>query len=141
MPRRSRAMPRVSEKVVQAQITQLLRSIGGAVYVLGTVRRRGDYPGTCQSPGLPDLLAFLPPPSSGPGLPGSALEMLVAVEVKAAGGRLRPEQAAFRAHALAAGMTHLVGDLDVVIAWLVCRGFLRSSSVPSYRQPKEETTR
>jgi hypothetical protein len=27
---------------------------------MGTTRRRGDYPGTMQTPGIPDLMAFLP---------------------------------------------------------------------------------
>jgi hypothetical protein len=53
-------LPRVSERAEQSHIVQLLRTVGGQVYVLGTTRRRGDYAGTMQTPGLPDLLAFLP---------------------------------------------------------------------------------
>jgi hypothetical protein len=51
---------RVPERVQQAHIIRLVRTIGGVVYVLGTVRRRGDYQGTMQTPGISDLLVFLP---------------------------------------------------------------------------------
>jgi hypothetical protein len=46
--------PRIPEKVIQQQIVTLLRSIGAQVWVLGTRRKRGDYQGTMQTPGLPD---------------------------------------------------------------------------------------
>lgn len=118
--------PVVPEKVEQAHIVRLLRSLGGQVYVLGTHRRRGDHPGTMQTPGLPDLIAFLPR------IPG-----VLCVEVKSARGRLRPEQAAFRASCLAIGppVYHVVGGLNAVLAQLVALGLLRADQVPAHRLP------
>lgn len=131
--RMAHATHRVPEKTVQSHIVQLLRSIGGRVYVLGTVRRRGDFPGTMQSPGVPDLIAFVRLP--GDLLPRTAC---VFIECKAAGGRLRPEQAEFRALCEASGTPHVVGDLDAVIAWLVERGVVKADQFPHYRQPQEQ---
>lgn len=122
---------RVPEKTEQAHIVQLLRSVGAAVYVLGTHRRRGDYQGTCQTPGLPDLMAFVPSGSTVP-------PRLLFVECKAAGGRLRVEQIDFQEHCHIAEVEHVVGDLDAVIAWLVERGVVKAQLFPSYRQPKEQ---
>lgn len=51
------ASVRVPEKVVQAHIVQLIRSLGGRAYVLGTRRRSTDFHGTMQTPvgdGWPD---------------------------------------------------------------------------------------
>jgi hypothetical protein len=98
-------MPRVPEKTVQADVQRLLLMLGFRVRVLGTTRPRGDHPGTCQSPGLPDLICF------GRG-------RCLMVEVKARGGRLRPAQAAFRNDCLAAGVAHVTGGVDEVLAWL-----------------------
>jgi hypothetical protein len=125
------AIGRVSEKVVQSHVVHLLRSVGGAVYVLGTRRPTGDFQGTRQSPGIPDVYCLLPSPRSGAGGPRALW-----VEVKAAGGRLRPEQAAFREQCTAADVPHVVGGLDDVIAWLIDRGYLAAQQVPSYRLPK-----
>lgn len=120
--------PRVPEKAVQVQIVTLLRSIGARVYVLGTTRRRGDYHGTMQTEGLPDLLAFLPAKA------GHAPRLL-AVEVKAAGGRARPEQLIFRDCCEATGVAHVLGDLDALFAWLIAEGYLRRDNVGHYHQP------
>ena len=94
---------------------KLLRSVGGQVYVMGTTRRRGDWPGTMQTPGIPDLMAFMP---SRP-LVGIAHPILLFVECKADGGRIRPEQAEFRAWCQDAHVEHVLGTLDAVIQWLV----------------------
>lgn len=114
--------PRVSERVVQAQIVALLRSLGAKVYVLGTVRRRGDYQGTMQSPGIADLLVFLR---------GRQLW----VECKAAGGRMSPAQVEFQALCGMAGVAHVVGGVDAVLAWLVDAGIVKADNVAHYRQP------
>ena len=74
-------MRRQPEGHAQRAIVQLLSHVGCLVWTLGTTRRRGDYHGTCQSPGLPDLIAHLP---NGGGV--------LFVEVKAKGGRLRPSR-------------------------------------------------
>jgi hypothetical protein len=109
---------RQPEKAEQAAIVRLLRLIGARVWVLGTRRPRGDYPGTCQTPGLPDLIACLP---AREGRPPRRVE----IEVKAAAGRLSPAQADYAAHARAAGIDHVVGGLDAVLAYLRAGGWVR----------------
>lgn len=114
---------RVPERVIQAQVVSLLRSIGARVYVLGTVRPKGDTPGTRQSKGIPDLYAFLPPlPYTDPNS-----WKPVWIEVKAKGGRLRPEQAEFRDTCVKANHRHIVGGLDDVVAYLQQRGWLKAA--------------
>lgn len=128
--------PRVPEKAVQAHIVQLLRSIGGQVYTMGTTRRRGDFAGTMQTPGIPDVMAFLPDRDSPFPAAPTQRRVFLFVEVKARGGRMRPEQIAFREWCIAAGVVHIVGDLDDVIAWLVEHGHVKADSVPHYRRPE-----
>jgi hypothetical protein len=126
-------LPRVSEKTVQAQGVTLLRTLGAKVYVLGTTRRRGDFQGTMQTPGIADIFGFLPEQS--PTIPRWTPFWW---EVKAAGGRLRPEQQDFEALCQGAYLTHIVGDLDVLIAFLVRGGWLKADNVPYYRRPAAE---
>jgi hypothetical protein len=129
--------PRIPEKAVQAHVVQLLRSIGGKVWVTGTKRPRGDFQGTRMTPGLPDLVAFLPPRAYR--IQGDipyAKPVLLFVECKAAGGRLRPEQQEFRDLCQDCDVAHIAGDLDAVIAWLSERHYVRASQFPTYRQPK-----
>jgi hypothetical protein len=108
---------------------QLLRTLGASVYVLGTTRRRGDYPGTMQTPGVPDLLAFVPT------APGASERRLLCIEVKTTVGRLSPAQVVFRSQCAAADIAHVTGPLDAVIAWLLERRLLSRGSVPHYRLP------
>ena len=128
--------PRQRERSDQAGIVQLLRSLGAQVYVLGTTRRRGDHPGTMQTAGLPDLIVFL---YTAPARRQAGLlfpRRLLYVEVKAPGGRLRPQQVQFRDCCAEARVDHLVGGLDAVIAWLIAEGYLQSNQVPHYRGEK-----
>jgi hypothetical protein len=124
------SVPRVSEKTEQSHIVQLLRSIGGKVYVLGHPSpndgRRSR--GTGQTPGIPDVLAFLHARADEP--------ELLFVEVKASGGRLQPEQAEFEDLATRAHVAHIVGGLDAVIAWLTEREYVKTESFPTYRISK-----
>lgn len=131
-----RRTARVPEKAVQAHIVQLLRTLGGQVYTMGTTRRNGDFAGTMQTPGIPDVMAFLPERDSPYPAAPTSRRLLLFIEVKARGGRLRPEQIAFRERCVAAGVAHVVGDLDDVIAWLVEHGQMKADSVPHYRQPE-----
>jgi hypothetical protein len=116
---------RPTERQQQAQIVALLTSLGGKVWTLGTTRKRRDHHGTMQSPGLPDLIAFIPTKHQ---TEARHWEFLV-VEVKAKGGRLRPEQQTFRDLCHAAGIPHIVGDLDAVFAWLLDKGYLRREQI------------
>lgn len=123
-------MRRQPERAEQRAIVRLLSLCGCQVWPIGTTRRHGDYHGTMQAPGLPDLLAFLP---RGGGL--------LCVEVKAEGGRLRHDQVRFRTACLDCEapflVHHVVGGQDAVIAYLLELGLLRAHQVPYYRQPVE----
>lgn len=138
-----RTRPRLSEKREQQHIVQALRAVGATVYVLGTVHR--GEPGsmtTRQTPGLPDLCVHLPDapkgrvPDMDRWVAGVELSPCAAhqlwIEVKAQGGRLRPAQAGFRDFCRLAGVPHLVGGLDVVLAYLQQQGYLRE--IAHYRQ-------
>ena len=131
------------EKVVQQHVVQLLRSIGADVWVLGTRRAKGDYPGTRQTPGLPDVLACLPTHMA----PRWTQEpdghiyrtdkrVWLAIECKSDTGRLRPEQQHFRQCCHDSDMLHVTGGLDDVIAKLVQLGYLKAESVAHYRRPE-----
>jgi hypothetical protein len=148
---------RVLEKTEQAHIQQLLTSIGGMVYVLGTRRSRGkpcpncqtfvpEDQGTRQTAGIADLVAFLPPrpkyePMDVDEETGSfsrfqaGRPVLLFVECKAEGGRLSIEQRAFRDLCIDAEIAHVVGGLNAVIAWLVPRHYVKAENFPHYRQP------
>ena len=115
--------PSRPEKVEQAHGVRLLRLIGAAVYVSGTVRRKGDYQGTMQTPGIPDVEAWLPWPQDTSSDAGPTRRPLK-WECKRAGGQLSPEQEAYRQHCLDAGVAHVVGPLDSLVAWLVGAGYL-----------------
>ena len=118
------------EKVEQAHILQLIASVGGTAYVLGTRRPKGDYQGTRQTPGVPDVIAFVPKPT----MRGHGMQIALFIEVKrSVGGRLSPEQSAFRDHCRFSGQEHVVGGLNAVIAWMVQNGVITDRQVPHYR--------
>ena len=130
MTKRS-AVPRVPEKIIQQQIVQALRSVGAAVYVLGRPPRKDTARmGTGQTPGIPDLYVLLPD------APQSTLrcedEQIKAhglwIEVKADGGKLRPQQAEFARLCGGAGCPHLVGGLDVVLSYLMQHGYMKEAA-------------
>lgn len=131
------------ERTEQQHVVKLYRSIGAAVYVLGTTRQRGERcphckafvpntdHGTHQTPGVPDLFVFLPP---APRI--SRVPELLFHEVKAPRGRMSDEQKAFREACLQSSTAHVVGGLDAAIEFLVRTGRARTESFPYYRQPK-----
>ncbi len=107
------------ERAEQRAIVQLLRSIGASVYVLGTTRRKGDHPGTMQTPGIPDLYVHWPGRVT-------TFGFAMWIEVKAPKGRLSEAQKQFQAECRDTdGITHLVGGLDAVIAWCKTNGKLK----------------
>lgn len=125
-----RSIPVRLEKFEQQDGVKLLRSLGAVVYTIGTVRPRGDHPGTAMSPGLPDVICFLP-------RRGTAGRTLVVWEVKAPGGRLRPEQREFASLCFDAGVSHCTGDLTALMVWLVGHGFLKVDQLPHTRRPAD----
>jgi hypothetical protein len=134
-PTRPRALKH-PERHEQKAIVGLLSSLGGRVWVLGTTRKKGDHQGTMQTPGMVDCIAFLKRPGDSAREPFAPARVLLMIECKAKGGRLRPEQAMFREMCLEAEVHHVVGGVDAVIAWLVQYGFIKADSVPHYRIPK-----
>ncbi len=106
------------EKAEQAAIVKLLKLLGASVYVIGTKRRKGDYQGTMQTPGIPDLYAFLP------NVRGRADAKSIWIEVKAA-SKMSPAQEQFERDCWATETPHLVGGLDVVTDWLRQGGWIK----------------
>ena len=127
-----RAQP---EKAEQAGIVKLAMSLGGRVYVLGTRRRAGDYQGTMQTPGIPDLLVFLPVRWHTSGEAVGYRQLWI--EVKAATGRLSDAQNTFQGLCAMSGQPHVVGGVTEFCGWLIAQGYLTREQVPWYRQ---ETT-
>lgn len=127
--------PRQRERAEQTAIVQLLRSLGAKVYTLGTTRRRGDYHGTMQTPGLPDVIAYIKRKTwldADTPLDGIT-RRLVFIECKAPGGRLRSEQVEFRGLAIAADVAHITGGVNEVIAWLIDQRYMKADQVAHYR--------
>lgn len=124
------------ERYEQADGLKLLLGLGGRVYVSGTVRREGDYQGTMQTPGIPDVEVYLPAPRYGrPLVPGNTRRLLK-WECKRPGGKPSPAQRDYAELARAAGVDHVTGDLTALLAWLVSAGYLRADQLPHDRQPK-----
>jgi hypothetical protein len=121
-------LPRQSEKRVQAQIVSLIQAIGGQVNVIGRPSPKDGrtHRGTGQTPGLPDLYAFLP-------LRVDVPMRGVWIEVKAAGGKLRPEQRLFMEMCHAAGVPHILGGVDQVVAYLQAGGWVKADAAPMAR--------
>ena len=118
------------EKAEQAGTVRLLQLLGADVYTIGTRRPRGrtcpqcgtfvpEHAGTCQTPGLPDLLVFLPPADS------SSKRLVCFVEQKREGGRLSPEQRQFRVLAQTSSAVYVTGTAADVVTWLGEHGYLR----------------
>ena len=118
---RARSRCHQPEKAEQRAIVELLRLFGAPVYVLGTTRRKTDHPGTMQTPGLPDLYAFLPTK------PRSIVLQYrpIWIEVKSASGCLSDAQEAFRWLCEMSGEDHFVGTADQFAAELKRRGYLK----------------
>ena len=124
--------PRQPERAEQEAVKRLLLTIGAKFWVAGTVRKKGDHPGTMQTPGLADMpLVFLPIKNS--------VRQLVVIEVKSPkaaktkSGGLRPEQRELQVCCWEAGVPYIHGDLDAVIAWLVEHEYVKASQFPHYR--------
>ena len=110
------------EKEIQSDIVKLLGTVGAAVYKIGTTRKKGDHQGTMQTPGIPDLLAFVPLPPSRR-YPSNAVQLWI--EVKRPEGKMHLVQIEFRMRALEAGCEHVVGGVPEVLDWLKARGVVK----------------
>ena len=116
------------EKHEQAGTVKLLTLLGADVYVIGTSRPRGrpcpscgtfvaEHAGTCQTPGISDLIVFLP---------GPAPRRVCFIEQKRRGGVLSEPQQRFRDLAAKSTALYVAGTLDDVLDWLAERGYVRS---------------
>jgi hypothetical protein len=115
------------EKSEQAGTVKLLTLLGADVYVIGTTRPRGrpcpccgtfvaEHQGTCQTPGMADLVVFLPGP-----LP----RRVCFIEQKRHGGILSEPQQRFRDLASDSTALYVAGTLDDVMLWLNNGGYLK----------------
>lgn len=125
--------PRGGRKPVEIGDTEqrhtqvFLEKLGAKVYKVGTRRRKGDFHGTMQTPGISDLLAFMPV--------RNGRRRGLWVESKAGRGSLSDDQAVFKALCELAGWDHIVGDQNAVVAWCLREGYIRETQVPWYRLP------
>ena len=113
------------ERQEQTNICNLTRSLGGRVWVLGTTRRKGDFQGTMQTPGLPDLWIVLK------GTDGVS-ELALWWEVKAPGGKRTIEQVEFGLACANAKIPYGYGTLDDYIKWLIYQGRLKPDQVGAH---------
>lgn len=102
----------------------LLRHLGAVVYVLGTTRKRGDHPGTMQTAGLPDLLAFVPY-EHGEQRRG---ERLLVLEVKVPPNTTTDAQNEFALHCHDAGVAYVAGPFAAVVRWALAEGLLEGDA-------------
>ena len=104
------------EKEIQSDIVKLLETVGAAVYKIGTKRKKGDHQGTMQTPGIPDLLAFVPVRPAW---------VQLWIEVKRPGETRSDDQDTFRWNAIDAECEHVTGGVDEVLDWLKARGVVK----------------
>jgi hypothetical protein len=122
--------PLADERTEQGSIKNLLEQVGAIVYTLGTVRATccgicgspSTDPTTRQSPGLGDLVVYLPPPRRYPARGWTQAW----IECKGRRGTLSIEQVAFRELNLRAGVAHVVGGVDEVIEYLTAGGWVNT---------------
>lgn len=106
------------EKAEQRAILDLFGLVKAEVWVLGhpSPADGRSHRGTGQTPGLPDLVAFVPTVT----YPSSMQQ--VWVECKAPAGRLSAAQRGFQLACRRANVSHVVGGVDAMLAWLRARG-------------------
>lgn len=147
---RPRRKPGQHESVEQTHILNLLRSVGGEVWVLGTRRTQLCWKckaptrdmSTRQTPGIADIFCILPAPPLAPRTPAPlwwpGLPVPVWVEAKRGDGlgRLSAPQEHFRDRCGVASLPHVAGTLMDVTAFLMRHGWLKPDNVPHYRRPE-----
>lgn len=122
--------PAGDERSEQGSIKNLLEQLGALVYTLGTVRATccgvcgspNTDPTTRQTPGLADLVVYLPAPRRQPARGWT----MVWIECKGRRGTLSLEQVAFRELNLRAGVAHVVGGLDELLEYLTAGGWVNT---------------
>lgn len=113
---------------------KLLLWLHAEVIKFGTTRRKGDYQGTMQTPGIPDQMFILPATQT-------RQPRMLWWESKAGSGRMSPDQRKFRESILRCeGGYHVVGDVAALITWLCHEHYLRPDQVPHYYTQKTEAS-
>jgi len=114
--------PRISEKQEQRAIVDLLRLIGAKVYVIGRTPPRDGrtHFGTGQTPGIPDLYAFLPDRMH---QTVGICDLPIWIEVKAKDGVASEAQKAFASLAFRSNHFYFRGTADGFTAYLRSLGF------------------
>jgi len=140
---------RVSEAVEQRHVIDTCVSIGGRVWVLGT--KRGtvkcqhcgrptlEHQGTKQTPGVSDLICFVPD-RRGLSLPGGTPKLFehAYVEMKALDGTQSDPQKDFETMCLASGVRYtLCRGLNGFLALCIELGAIKPDNVPHYRVQKD----
>jgi len=135
------------EKFEQGDGIKLLRSIGATVYTVGTRRSRGTRckkcgefvpnpdQGTRQTPGIPDVLAFMRPHEMDLATQRPRRHLLWWEAKRPGGGEESDAQREFRALCSETATLHCLGDVNDLVAFLVAQGFLKRENVPYYRLP------
>jgi hypothetical protein len=121
------------EKVEQANILELLKTIGASWYEIGRPRARVCWyckkpskdMGMRQTPGIPDLWVFLPVKKNQAELWRPTFLWIEAKRAK--GGRLSDEQRTFRDDCQQRGIPHVDGSYDRVVEWLQAHHFLEAA--------------
>lgn len=144
-PRKPRAKPRHPERDEQETVKRLLRSLGAKFWVAGTTRKKGDHPGTMQTPGLADIPFVFLPRRHGHGeeliRTKFALYDLVVIEMKSPeaarskNGGLSEEQLELQHYCELAGITYIHGDAKAITQWLIGNRYLRADAVAHYYAP------
>lgn len=113
------------ERAEQAAIVKLLKLLGASVYVIGTKRRKGDYQGTMQTPGIPDLFVHLPAKQTSDRVGSLYPRTALWIEVKAKGGKHSEAQNRFAIENADTVVPYLTGGIDVVTDWLRQGGWIK----------------
>jgi hypothetical protein len=157
---KARRKPVQHEKFEQSNGVDLLTKIGAKVYILGTRRPSGkpcprcgtfvrEHQGTCQTPGISDVFAFLPARGPTPcehctrdhvceaheGQRRRASRLLLVWEAKSQTGKPSEAQKEFLALCAAADVAHVLGDLNQLVGWLIGHGYVKADQIPHHHVP------
>lgn len=130
------------EEVEQEHVKQILRSMGAKFWVAGTRRKKADYQGTMQTPGLADLpLVFLPRrigKSATLGAPTYTLYDFLVIEMKSPAAMKKKyhdrsrEQMELAELCKLAGVNYVCGDAKTVVQWLIQYEYLKRGSIAAH---------
>ena len=106
------------EKDEQAAIVELVETLRGKAWVIGTVRPDGDFRGTCQTAGIADLWVTLPAGAS-------SRAIGIWWETKRRKGKRSAAQLDFAEWCIVTGTPYGYGTCDEFIARMKIGGWLK----------------